>query len=153
MVAKMGDTWPMNTRSRILYGIIIAQGLIAMAGSLIFSNYLGYAPCDLCWYQRICMYPLAVIGIVALARKDQNAVWYGLPLSLMGLGISLWHNTEYFLVNNAKVDVTVPCSVSGISCTTKYFEFAGFISIPQLSLFAFVVTTIAFFLLAKHAKR
>jgi len=142
----------MDKRTRLLYIIILSQGLIALIGSLFFSNYLGYAPCDLCWYQRICMYPLIVVSLVALLKNDKNAIWYGLPLSLIGLAVSIWHNTIYFLANNADKDLGIPCSVNGVSCTTKYFELGGFISIPQLSLVAFILTTICFLLLVPKTK-
>ena len=53
--------------------------LIATLGSLYFSEVKGFIPCDLCWYQRIFMYPLAVILGIAVYRGDKSAAWYALP--------------------------------------------------------------------------
>src|SRR6266540_43140 len=51
---------------------------VAMTGSLYFSEHAHYVPCRLCWFQRIAMYPLAVILLVAAMRRDRGARWYAL---------------------------------------------------------------------------
>jgi len=68
----------------------------AMFGSLWFSEAANYNPCKLCWYQRACMYPLAVILLVALLRKNkvaarQEVTVYAVPLAVVGSVISLYH--------------------------------------------------------------
>jgi disulfide bond formation protein DsbB len=143
----------MSRRIQILFAIVFGQALLAFLGSLYFSNILLYAPCDLCWYQRIAMYPLGVISLVALARKDVNGVWYALPLSIIGLLIAVWHVTKYTLVNVTQSVADVPCSIDGTSCTTRYLDIFGFISIPHLSLVAFIITTVALFMIANEARR
>ncbi|MDA1515628.1 disulfide bond formation protein B, partial [Bacillus cereus group sp. TH40LC] len=40
--------------------------LIATCGSLYFSEILGFTPCNLCWYQRIFMYPLIFLIIISM---------------------------------------------------------------------------------------
>ncbi|PJE63450.1 disulfide bond formation protein B [Candidatus Roizmanbacteria bacterium CG10_big_fil_rev_8_21_14_0_10_45_7] len=121
------------------------QALIGAAGSLIFSNVLGFPPCVLCWYQRIFLYPLVIILAIGIARKDKHIHWYVLPLSVMGLFIALYHNLLYYQLIPKSV---APC-VQGISCTTQFIEWFGFITIPFLSFAAFSIITICMLLYRK----
>ncbi len=115
-----------------------AQALIATLGSLFFSEVLKYPPCVLCWYQRICMYPLVLILLTGILKKDKNLPDYVLPLSIIGLLISIYHNLLYYKLIPENM---APC-VAGISCTTKFIEWFGFVTIPFLSLVAFLVITV-----------
>jgi disulfide bond formation protein DsbB len=106
---------------------------LSMAGSLYFSEVLHLAPCVLCWYQRITMYPLVAISLVAMLRKDKKAWEYILPFALIGLGIATYHVILYYGVNwGFHPEWQGPCQ-NGISCTTRYIEWFGFITIPLLS--------------------
>ncbi len=118
---------------------------VATAGSLYFSEVAGYIPCQLCWYQRIAMYPLAVILFVAAVRRDRNVIWYVLPIAAVGAGIAGWHR----LVELRPQLESTSCSAVGPSCAATWFEqfgfvtlafmaFSGFISIMILSLIATV---------------
>ena len=107
-------------------------------GSLIFSEILKFPPCVLCWYQRIAMYPLVVILAVGIWKKDKNTWAFVLPLSVSGLLIAAYHNLLYY---NIIPEATAPCEI-GISCTTKYIEIFGFVTIPLLSLLGFLLITI-----------
>ncbi|KPC98964.1 Disulfide bond formation protein C [Geobacillus sp. BCO2] len=69
----------------------MGDSLIATLGSLYFSEVLGFIPCDLCWFQRIFMYPQVIILGIAIVRKDAAAARYSFTLSLIGGGISLYH--------------------------------------------------------------
>lgn len=109
--------------------------LVSMAGSLIFSNVLGFPPCVLCWYQRICMYPLILILGTGIIRKDRHVVWYAFPLALVGWLISIYHNLLYY---NIIPESAAPC-VAGVSCTTKFIEYFGFLTIPLLSFLGFTI--------------
>jgi disulfide bond formation protein DsbB len=123
---------------KILLFIAFFQSLIAMLGSLFFSEVMKFPPCVLCWYQRICMYPLVVILFVGLITKDKKVFRYVLLLSITGLIISLYHNLLYYGVISEGFQ---PCTV-GVPCTTKFFSWFGFITIPLLSLTAFIVINI-----------
>ena len=112
--------------------------LMATAGSLYFSNVLGFPPCVLCWYQRICLYPLVVIIGVGIWRKNPDLPLYVLPLSLIGLLISAYHNLLYYKIIPESL---APCT-AGISCTTKFIEYYGFVTIPFLSLCAFLIINV-----------
>lgn len=122
--------------------------LIASAGSLFFSEVMKLPPCVLCWYQRICMYPLVLIFILALLRGAKDSALYGLALSMAGLGISLYHNLLYYKIIP---DSITPCS-EGVSCTSKQIEWLGFVTIPFLSFVAFLLICIICILILKSER-
>jgi disulfide bond formation protein DsbB len=116
-----------------------AVALIATFGSLFFSDVLGYPPCLLCWYQRIAMYPLALIFLVALWTQDSGYRKYTLPLAIIGLSIAVYHNLLYY---GFLPDSVTPCQ-QGVSCTSKQVEWLGFVTIPLLSLLSFSILSVA----------
>lgn len=109
--------------------------LTATLGSLFFSEVMKYPPCVLCWYQRICMYPLVVILVAGLFPLDRKVFKFSLPLILLGLIIACYHNLLYYKILPESV---APCT-QGISCTSVHIEWLGFITIPLLSLTAFTL--------------
>jgi disulfide bond formation protein DsbB len=111
--------------------------LIATLGSLFFSEVMGLPPCVLCWYQRICMYPLVGIATVGLLARDRGVVSYLAPLIVVGLAVAVYHNLLYYHLIPESI---TPCA-QGISCTDRQIEWLGFITIPLLSLSGFVALT------------
>lgn len=128
-------------RSNLAY-LAWFQGLIATLGSLFFSEVMDLAPCILCWYQRIMMYPLVFILTVGILLRDQRLRYYVLPLSITGLIISIYHNLLYY---NIISESLAPCT-AGVSCTTRQIELFGFITIPLMALTAFTVITFSMIL-------
>jgi len=114
--------------------IALLAAWIATCGSLFISEVIGWPPCELCWYQRILMYPLALILPIGILRRDRGLHLYVLPLALLGAGVSLYH---YLLI---KTDLFTPprCS-SGIPCDVDYLNWLGFINIPFMALTAFTI--------------
>ncbi len=109
--------------------------LTGMVGSLFFSDVMDLPPCVLCWYQRIAMYPLVVILGIGIISRDGRMKAYALPFCFIGLAISVYHNLLYYgLISEA----ITPCS-EGIPCTARQLDLFGFISIPLMTLTAFVV--------------
>ena len=119
--------------------------LVATGGSLFLSEVLGYIPCDLCWYQRIFMYPLVLLLGRAAIRGDRRIVGYALPPSIIGGLISAYHYALQKVPGLAKVS---PCK-AGIPCNTDYLDFFGVITIPLMALVAFILIT-AFLLLIRR---
>jgi hypothetical protein len=117
--------------------LAVLVALAATAGSLIYSEWFGFEPCRLCWYQRIAMYPLVPVLAVGAIRRDPAIRFYGLPLSLVGAGIAIWH---YLLQTFPELD-TGACSV-GVPCTAKYVNEFGFVSIPLMALSAFALISV-----------
>ena len=128
--------------------LALVQAIIATLGSLYFSNIAGYPPCVLCWWQRIFMYPIILTLIVGIVRKDKLVHLYVLPAALIGWTISVFHNLLYYKIIP---DALAPCT-TGVSCTTKFIEWFGFITIPFLSFAAFSIIILLMFRHAKYVK-
>jgi disulfide bond formation protein DsbB len=114
--------------------IALLAAWIATCGSLFFSEVLGWQPCVLCWYQRILMYPLAILLAIGIVRRDRGLHTYILPFSIAGIGVSLYH---YLLIKTDWLPPP-PCAV-GVPCTVDYLNWFGFINIPFLALTAFLI--------------
>ena len=120
------------------YAIYLAfiQVWTAFLGSLYFSEIKGLTPCLLCWVQRIFMYPLIFVFTVAILRRDKNVAYYVLPLSVTGALVGLYQYllqmTPLSRVEVATCSATAPCSAIDIM-------FFGFVTIPFLSMTAFIV--------------
>lgn len=128
--------------------IAFVQGIVAFLGSMYYSNIAGYPPCTLCWYQRIAMFPLFILLLVGILRRDRLVHLYVLPLAAIGWIISLYHNLLYY---KWIPDTLAPCS-TGVSCTTKYIEYANFITIPLMAFTAFTVIILAMCLHRRYIK-
>ncbi len=121
-----------NTNWNILFITWLVVS-ISVLGSLFFSHVMEFAPCVLCWYQRIFLFPLVVILAVGLFPFDKSVVKYALPLSIAGWLTAAYHNLLYAGIIPESIQ---PCS-QGVSCTEEYIELFGFLSIPLLSLLSF----------------
>lgn len=120
--------------------------IIAMGGSLFFSERMGFIPCTLCWYQRILMYPLVVFLGIAFYRNDREIYKYILPISIIGILMSSYH---YALQKIPSMHEFSSCT-SGVPCTGQYINWFGFVTIPFLALIAFIFITIMMFILWKR---
>lgn len=107
---------------------------IATGGSLFFSEIAGFVPCELCWYQRICMYPLSILTLLIAVHRDYRVARYLLPLPVIGAGVSIYH----ILVENHVVTTPQGCQI-GAGCTVKWINEFGYMTIPTLALTAFVL--------------
>jgi len=106
----------------------------AMLGSLYFSEVANYIPCRFCWFQRIAMYPIALIGLVAFIRRDAGARFFVLPMAAIGACISGWH---YLIEWRPGLD-TGSCSATGPSCTDIWFRSFGFLTLAGMALIGFL---------------
>ncbi|PWW27910.1 disulfide bond formation protein DsbB [Cytobacillus oceanisediminis] len=125
-----------------------AVSILAMFGSLYFSEIRQYEPCELCWYQRIMMYPFAVILGLAVIKKDYRISLYTMVLSAVGAGTSIYHYSIQkisFMADHAATCGRVPC-------TGQYINWFGFITIPFLALIAFIIIFICSYLVWKNSK-
>lgn len=131
------------------YGLYLAWvvALAATAGSLYFSEVRGFVPCQLCWFQRILMYPLVIVLGLASYRSDAHAVAYVLPLSLLGIALSGYH----YLEQKVSWIGSGPFCGVGVPCTTEYLNLLGFITIPLMSFTAFTLITVLLWPLRKAA--
>jgi disulfide bond formation protein DsbB len=117
------NAWLTQVRASGIWIIcLITTG--AMLGSLYFSEHVGFAPCKLCWYQRIAVYSLAIISFVAALRNDKNIVGYTIVLAPMGLVVSTYH---YLLEWYPNLETNV-CSLD-VPCTAVWFRELGFVTL------------------------
>ena len=124
-----------------------AVSLVSVLGSLFFSEVVGYPPCSLCWYQRICMYPLVLIFAFGLFPLDPKVFKFSMPLVLTGWFFAVYHNLLHWGVIPSSA---APCR-QGVPCSTVYIDWLGFITIPLMSLVAFSLILIFLLLFKKNA--
>jgi disulfide bond formation protein DsbB len=139
----------MSFLKKNLIQIAFAQALMAMLGSLYFSEVLQFPPCVLCWYQRIAFYPLVLLLGIGIYRQDKTVYWYALPLAIIGWVISIYHNLLYYKILPESIQ---PCML-GVSCTTKFIEWFGFVTIPFLSFIAFSVIIVCLLVYKRLVKK
>ena len=122
------------------YGLYLAWqvALVATGGSLYFSEIREFVPCVMCWYQRILMYPLALILGMASYRQDFRIIPYALPFSVLGILVSATHYMQQKIPGFGGVGA---CNV-GVPCNVEYINWLGFITIPFLALTAFVLISV-----------
>ena len=123
-----------TTQGFLLYSAWVVS-LAATFGSLFFSEIKGFIPCELCWYQRIFMYPLTLILGIGTFQNDSSVKKFALPFALIGGSISLMHYLEQKIPGFGGIK---PC-VSGVPCSAQYINWFGFITIPFLALVAFLI--------------
>ncbi len=153
-LALAGVRGPLDTLRRWLWGYELWAGFlvasIATAGSLYYSQVMHYVPCDLCWYQRICMYPLSA-GLLLLAIwGDNRAARYVLALPVVGAGVSIYHMlVQYHAIAEPGVCTAFGrggCSFNWIG-TPVLDASLGYLAIPTLALTGFLLL-IGFLVLA-----
>ncbi len=123
---------------------------VSITISVFFSSVLEYEPCVLCWYQRICLFPLILILAAGLLPAfDKSVIKFALPLAIVG-GLTAFYHT--LLYGGIIPESIQPCS-KGVSCTEKYIELFGFVSIPMLSFFAFSIIVAILFVLKRRTSK
>ena len=126
------DAWLTQVRASGLWIIcMITTG--AMVGSLYFSEKVGFAPCKLCWYQRIAMFSIAIISFAAALRNDKNIARYTIVLAPIGLLVSTYH---YLLEWFPTLETNV-CSLD-VPCTAVWFRELGFVTLCFMAGCAFI---------------
>ncbi|WP_017379278.1 disulfide oxidoreductase [Paenisporosarcina sp. TG-14] len=138
----------MSKKSENILLIMWVVSLTATIGSLFFSEVRGYEPCQLCWIQRIFMYPLVLIIGIAFVQKNAKIAVTTAIFSIIGAAISMYH---YGLQKVSFLSENAP-ACERVSCTGEYINIFGFITIPFLALTAFVLITVTSFMLLKASK-
>ena len=122
--------------------------LVATLGSLYFSEIRQYEPCELCWYQRILMYPILLLTTVAYIQKNVRIAVTTAVFSCIGGAISVYH---YGIQKLDFLTETAP-ACGRVPCTGQYINWFGFITIPFLALTAFILIAITSFYMMKQIK-
>jgi disulfide bond formation protein DsbB len=140
LAAAAGARGPLQALRSALWGYELwaafVVAAIATGGSLFLSEIAHFVPCELCWFQRICMYPLSIVTLLAALAGDHRVARYLLPLPVVGAGVSVYH----LLVENHVVATPAACQI-GAGCAVKWINEFGYMTIPTLALTAFVLLT------------
>lgn len=120
-----------------------AVSLAAFLGTFIYSEILNLPPCDLCWYQRVAMYPLTVILFVGLVLSDRRVFYYSMPFSLIGFFVATYH-----VLLQVGIVPEVSCSINE-SCATISYQLFGFMTIPMQAMLGFLIISLAMIMFFK----
>ena len=130
---------------------LVGAWIVALVSSLAvlyIGEVLGQAPCNLCWFQRAFMFPLAVVLGLGIWWQDDRVGRYGIVLALGGAAIALWHLGLYIGILPERIQ---PCTATGPSCTDDNQVIFG-LPIPLLALIAFVLIATLSILSLKEPK-
>jgi disulfide bond formation protein DsbB len=138
--ARPRARWPMELLAAVQPVALVvaaAVAIVATLGSLYYSEVANFPPCRLCWFQRIGMYPLAVILPIAAWRRDRSVRWYALPLAVGGGLVSVYHVLieRYPSLESGSCDPTNPCSIIWV-------ERLGYLTIPTMALSGFALIAV-----------
>ena len=142
-VSSRFRTWSWELLSE--HGWMVATlivAVISMIGSLIYSHVYDLPVCMLCYYQRLCMYPLVLFVGIAVWKKDYFFVKLpALILSLIGVAFAWFHYYYHVLSFFTDKTIIMPCSAIGLvpSCSDKHILIFGHITIPLMALIAFIL--------------
>ena len=145
LISERGRAWLVEARES-LFGselwVAWAIAAVATAGSLFFSEHSHFIPCRLCWYQRIFMYPLAIVLLGAALRRDiRGAFLYTVWLPIIGAGVAGYH---IYIEYHPEAE-TQGCKI-GAPCTIKWIDKFGYVTLPVLAISAFaaIITLLLF---------
>ena len=127
------------SRPSVLLLIAWLLAVSATGGALFIGEVMGMAPCVLCWYQRIAMFPLALLLGMAFYSDDRRGAVYALPLALAGAAVAGYHS---LLVAGLVPKAWVPCG-AGVSCADQKLDILYGIELPWLSLVAFIAIAVS----------
>jgi disulfide bond formation protein DsbB len=148
LVIKVLALFHAPSRARMIamvekYGLlaILILSVLAVAGTLLMQFAGGLAPCIFCWWQRIFMYPIAVISLIAFLKNVtlSDIADYVLALSFIGALFALYQHLLQILPAGA----LIPCDPTNDCAVRSVFDF-GFVTIPWMAFSVFV----ALFLIA-----
>jgi hypothetical protein len=117
--------------------IAATVAIVATLGSLYYSEIADFPPCRLCWFQRIAMYPLALILPLAAWRRDRQVQWYGLPLAVIGGATAIYHMV---IERNPSLE-SGACEAAN-PCSIIWVEKLGYLTIPTMALSGFVLVAL-----------
>lgn len=131
------------------YGLLTALAIatVSTAMSLYYSEIAGFAPCVLCWWQRIFIYPQVILLGLALWKKEKQIIDYAIAVLIPGLVVSLYQVSLQFGVSDA-----LNCAAVGPSCNARYVYEYGYITIPVMALTAIIAMLLALFLARNSSK-
>lgn len=144
-------------KQQVVWYLIFGQALLAFLGSLYLSNFgdplnniaageffstaRALDPCHLCWWARILMYPILLISLVGIIKKDKRFTDYILPLAVPGVLLALYHYSIQMFPAESDFGASAVCDVTN-PCNAINLLYLDFITIPFMGLVAFAVITV-----------
>jgi len=156
LTAKEDDTRdpegaaPIRPPDPVGWTFLIFAWLVALAatlGALFIGEIMGQAPCNLCWFQRAFMFPLAIVLMVACLDGDRCVGRYALPMAVIGWLVAFYH---VLLLGGVIPEEIKPCG-AGPSCSSADTVILGWVPIPALSLAAFTAIIVLLFLVRRRS--
>lgn len=126
-----------------IWWILVVTGVGGVATTLLYSEVFGFIPCSLCWLQRVALYSVAILALVAVKLKDDKYFpIYGIALSTFGIIVAVYQYIYQSLPTELLEAGVMPCLADGTAdCSKKVMEVFGFVTFPFLSavMFAFLI--------------
>ncbi len=151
LVAPGARRWLRETLETVRGGELWAAwavALVATLGSLYFSEVADFVPCRLCWFQRIAMYPLAALLVIAALRREPRiGALYALPFPVAGILVAGYH-----LYIEANPEAETPGCRIGAPCSVKWIDEFGYVTIPMLAITAFAAILVLLLMARANAR-
>jgi len=153
-IASLGLLYVYVTRNSAVFEYIKKYALgvtflfsgSGMVLTLVYSDVFGFIPCGLCWFERICLYPIALLSGIALFKKETATTDYILSLSIVGAAVALYH---HYIQMGGSQFLACPAVGEGADCAKRIiFEF-GYITFPLMAFSLFVFIGIVMLLLRR----
>lgn len=122
------------------YYLVFFLALIATLASLFLSEIVKFKPCILCWYQRIAMYPQALLLYIGIVRNEKVLTPYLIALNVAGALVSVYHFSLHVFPN--ALPAGCDSTVVGVSCVKGYSFYYGFMTFPYMALTVFVLNIV-----------
>jgi disulfide bond formation protein DsbB len=114
--------------------LIFLTSLVALVFSMVYSNVVNFPPCELCWVQRIFMYPQVLLSYLAIRKKDLSMISYLLPMTVLGMIVAFYHSLVHWGISGS----FLACTTTGGECAKVYVMEYGYITIPFMAFSTFV---------------
>ena len=113
-----------------LFGFLGALGAFAL--SIFYSNFVGFPPCELCWIQRIFLYPQLILFGMELYKRDRSIVDFSIVFAILGSITSIYH--IYVEAGGTRGLACADPSHGGVSCAVRYIYEFGYVTMPIMAL-------------------
>ena len=115
------------------FGFFVALGAVAL--SLFYSGIVGYPPCELCWIQRIFLYPQLILFSMELYKRDRSIIDFSIVFAIFGSLVSIYHiYIESGGSSSLGCAALTPSNVNQVSCAIRYIYEFGYITMPIMAL-------------------
>ena len=119
-------------------GFLSALGAVSF--SLFYSNVVGYPACELCWIQRIFIYPQLILFGMELYKRDRSIIDFSIVFAILGAITSIYH--IYVEAGGTAGLACADPSNGGVSCAVRYIYEFGYVTMPImcLTISVFIIT-------------